>query len=195
MTEHGVSTETVWQEFRDRLFLYIRGQVRTERDAEDILQLVFTRVHSHAERLDGLESVSAWVFSIAKNAVTDHYRAEAAASRALDRFARHEEGAVSEPGAGEEEPNSALAKCLSPLVRRLPPHYAEALELAELEGLSQSEAAQRAGLSLSGMKSRVTRGRVKLKELLLQCCTVELDRRRRVVDFRAKSGCRCDECD
>jgi hypothetical protein len=72
---------------------------------------------------------------------------------------------------------------------QLPEAYREALTLTELGGLSQRDAAARAGLSLSGMKSRVQRGRAKLTELLLRCCEVELDVRRRAVGFEARSSC------
>ena len=41
------------------------------------------------------------------------------------------------------------------------------------------------------MKSRVQRGRAKLKEALLSCCAIEVDRRGGVVDVRKRKG-RCD---
>ena len=55
--------------------------------------------------------------------------------------------------------------------------------LVDLEGLVQQEAAAQLGLSLSGMKSRVQRWRRQLKGMLEACCTIELDQRRRVVDY------------
>ena len=47
----------------------------------------------------------------------------------------------------------------------------------------QAEAAGRLGLPVSGMKARVQRGRKQLKDLLLDCCDVELDRRRGVTAY------------
>src|SRR4029453_11954052 len=67
-----------------------------------------------------------------------------------------------------------LAPCLTPLMDRLPAHYREAVRLVELEGLPQRELSERFAVSLSGAKSRVQRGRDKLKDLLLRCCQVEL---------------------
>jgi RNA polymerase sigma-70 factor (ECF subfamily) len=55
------------------------------------------------------------------------------------------------------------------------------LTLTELEGLTQKEAAERLGLSLSGMKSRVQRGRLHLRDALEACCHIALDVRGRVV--------------
>ena len=76
-----------------------------------------------------------------------------------------------------------LAGCLRPMIERLSGEYRQAMILIDLEGLTQQEAAAQLGLSLSGMKSRVQRGRRQLKEMLEACCTIELDRRRGVADY------------
>jgi RNA polymerase sigma-70 factor (ECF subfamily) len=65
----------------------------------------------------------------------------------------------------------------------LPSPYREAVTLVELEGLTISEAAGMVGISLSGMKSRVQRGRAQLRELFERCCEIELDARGKVTDY------------
>ncbi len=81
----------------------------------------------------------------------------------------------------------SLAPFLSFLIEGLPSNYREALTLTELDGLTQVEMGRRLGLSPSGAKSRVQRGRAMVREQLLDCCHVELDRRRRVIDFQPAS--------
>ena len=71
-------------------------------------------------------------------------------------------------------------------VSMLPSPYREALTLTELEGLSQREAAEMLGISTSGMKSRVQRGRAKLRQALEDCCHIALDARGRVTDFEVR---------
>ena len=77
----------------------------------------------------------------------------------------------------------------------LPSPYREALTLTELEGMTQKEAAAMLGTTLSGMKSRVQRGRVYLRKALEDCCHIALDARGRVVtceprvDGRLPDGC------
>jgi RNA polymerase sigma-70 factor (ECF subfamily) len=67
--------------------------------------------------------------------------------------------------------------------------------MAEIEGLSQQEAADRLGLSLSGAKSRIQRGRSMLKEALEQCCSFELDGRGRLMGCDPKPNQRvCRDC-
>ncbi|MFO0634577.1 MAG: TauD/TfdA family dioxygenase [Nannocystaceae bacterium] len=69
----------------------------------------------------------------------------------------------------------------------LPSPYREALTLTELEGLTQREAAQMLGVSLSGMKSRVQRGRVQLRRALEGCCDIAVDARGRVIAYTPRS--------
>ncbi len=75
------------------------------------------------------------------------------------------------------------------LIDALPARYQEAVRLVDIDGIPQEEAARRVGLSLSGMKSRVQRGRLKLKQRLIGCCSVELDKRGRIIDYVSQSRC------
>jgi RNA polymerase sigma-70 factor (ECF subfamily) len=69
------------------------------------------------------------------------------------------------------------------MIERLSEDYRQAITLIDLEGLAQHEAAARLGLSVSGMKSRVQRGRRQLRAMLEACCMIALDRRRGVADY------------
>ena len=96
----------------------------------------------------------------------------------------------SAPRSSDGEPSSdalasaELAGCVAPFIEHLPPRYRDALKLVAIEGQSQKAAADRLGLSVSGMKSRVQRGRKKLKDAILRCCAVELDPRGEVIAYR-----------
>jgi len=186
-----VETEALWSELRTRLLSFLRRRVATPEDAEDLLQEVFTRIHENASTLGEVESVTGWVYRTAGNAVTDYYRRRGA-------FARATEALATAPRAGAEDSSSEeeLAQCLRPLIATLPETYGHALELTELEGRTQGEAAAALGLSLSGMKSRVQRGRTKLKEVLLECCHVEIDRRGGVAGYepRNRGAGPCGQC-
>jgi RNA polymerase sigma-70 factor (ECF subfamily) len=181
----------VWDDFHASLLAFIARRVGDRDSAEDILQEVMLRIHRHAGELERSEAVGAWVHQIARNAIADHYR-KASGRRErptgidLDR---------QQPPVLDDAPaelRSELAACLRPLLQRLAPLQRDALALTELEGLTQATAAAQLGLSLSGMKSRVQRGRVQLKELLTACCEIELDRRGAVRSYRPLGGtCAC----
>jgi RNA polymerase sigma-70 factor (ECF subfamily) len=199
MSETAVvgDVEAAWRELHDQLLGFIARRVRTREDAEDILQEVMLRVHRASGELEQVDRLTGWIYRIATNAIVDHYRKPA--RRELPTGWQLEVEAAGDLGPASilEEPDTAelraeLARCLSPLVERLPPSYRQALVLTDLEGVTQAEAAARLGLSVSGMKTRVQRGRRLLEKLLLDCCHVELDGRRGVSGYRSRRGaCEC----
>ena len=184
----AVDTTEVWWELRDRLLGFITGRVRNAADAEDILQEVMLRIHRHRDELDRVDRVSGWVYRIAANAIVDHHRRAVRRERPAGVTVDPDEPypvRVLDRGAGVD-PREELAGCLRPLIDRLPDIYREAITLTDLVGVSQTAAADRLGLSVSGAKSRVQRARRLLKESLLACCEVDRDRRGAVVGFRPR---------
>jgi RNA polymerase sigma-70 factor (ECF subfamily) len=190
--------DAIGRELHQRVLGYVARRVGSREDAEDIAQEVMLRIHRHSAELVHVERMSAWVYRVAGNAITDHYR----------RAARREVPSGQAADVPEPEPDTAasawmepdtdqlrqqLAACLAPLVERLSASYRHALELTELNGISQTEAAPRLGLSVSGMKTRVQRARGQLRDRLLECCQVELDRRRSVTDIRPRAD-GCETC-
>ena len=192
--EHSAETERIWQEMHDRLLSYINRRVEPVQDAEDILQDVFLRIHASLSNLNDTQSVTAWVYQIARNAITDYYRKRASAGKAMagltvDALASTNYLAEDDPTAEAE-----FTRCLEPLLNELPAPYRQALVLTELNGVTQKNAAGQLGLSVSGMKARVQRGRSKLKDVIDDCCSVELDRRGGLVDYHRRDGSTCEGC-
>ena len=122
------------------------------------------------------ERFAGWMFRIANSAI---------AERGRDRR-RHPVANAVEPAEAPPPPDAdrtaadALARCLTIFVARLPSPYREAITLVELEGMTIRAAAEVMGVSLSGAKSRVQRGRARLREMLEACCEIALDARRAV---------------
>ncbi|MEZ0485554.1 RNA polymerase sigma factor [Fibrella aquatica] len=61
------------KQYGGRLFGFIRDRVRTEEDAEDILQDVWYQL-SRVVDLDQIASLSGWLYEVARNRITDRYR-------------------------------------------------------------------------------------------------------------------------
>jgi RNA polymerase sigma-70 factor, ECF subfamily len=192
-------TQQIWVEFGDRLRAFITRRVESDADADDILQDVFLRIHRHVETVERRERLVSWLFQVTRNAIVDYYRAPVR-RRELPAGAPHDlEGGHQDQGwnrIGDDESRTAkreLAACLGPMIDQLPPLYRNAVTLVDLEGLPQQEAAARSGLSLSGMKSRVQRGRQALEHLLHDCCRIELDAGGRITDYQPR-GDGCGPC-
>jgi RNA polymerase sigma-70 factor (ECF subfamily) len=188
----GADVERLWADFSQDLHRYIARRVRRPEDAEDILQTVFLRIQAKSPTLREDERLLGWIYTLARNAITDHHRL---ASNRRELPVEDFPGPldlIQDDEGDEQTAEAELATCLRPMLAKLPPEQAAALELVELRGVSQVEAALLAGVSVSGMKSRVQRGRARLRELLLTCCSVSQDVRGRVQDFEPRaSGCSC----
>ncbi len=85
-----------------------------------------------------------------------------------------------------------VASWLPELIESLPERYREPMRLVELEGMSQRQVAEHLGLSASGARSRVQRGRRLLRERLEACCTLQRQGAR-VVGVQPGPGCCSDQ--
>jgi len=181
------ATEELWDSFGDRLKDFVRKHARNDADVDDILQDVFVKVHRGVGTLRQQDRLVPWLFQIARNTITDHYRRQSKLADGLEEDVP--EMAAERSGLDDEREAYSWVKAM---VDELPPAYREAILLTEFDGISQREMSRQLGISFSGAKSRVQRARAKLKDKLLDCCHFELDRRGGVIDYRSKeSVCGC----
>ena len=177
-----------WIDTVDRLQDFVAARVDDRELAADITQDVIMRSIASGA-LDRVDNPVAWLYRSARNAVIDHYRTRRTHA-ALDSI-----DAWPEPD-GDDLPNDAtreLSRCLQPMLDQLASAARDALVRVDVDGQTQLRAARELGLSLSGMKSRVQRARRDLKDLLEQCCVVDVDRRGGVADYHPTAGpCGCD---
>jgi len=126
------------------------------------------------------ERFTSWLFQVARNAMAEHLR-----TRAWHPLAdpSDSESSSTEPIDDDREVTRSLASCISIFMARLPSPYRDAVTLVELEGLTMREAAELISISVSGMKSRVQRGRAQLRQLFEDCCEIALDARGKVIDY------------
>ena len=198
MPDVSLSTEDVWSELRANIRGFVGRRVRQPADVDDIVQRVFLQVHRALPTLRDSDRLHAWVYQTTRRAIADYYRApshtrEVPAGAAVD-LASYVADAADD--VADESALQELSTCLKPLIRSLGPADREALQLVEFEGVTQVEAAERLGLSVSGMKSRVQRARQQLRAIVDACCEVELDRRGSITSYapRRSSACECGDC-
>ena len=183
--------QKMWQDTHTGLRAFIAKRVANEAEADDIVQEVWLKIQRGLDGLQDQSRLISWIYQIARHAIIDHYRVPRRRREMPAGLAADLESYQTLPTRQtmREEPGllrAELAGCLRPMIERLPEEYRQAVTLVDLEGLTQQEAAAQLGLSLSGMKSRVQRGRRQLKGMLDACCTIELDRRRGVIDYEVR---------
>jgi RNA polymerase sigma-70 factor, ECF subfamily len=172
-----------WNEIEGRLRPYVARRVASS-DVDDVVQEIFVKIHRGIANLRDGERFGGWVYRIAQHVIADLGRA-----RTRDPLARATEP-TKEPESSDEEDaqlQADLGECVALFVGRLPSPYREAITLTELEGLTQKDAADMLGISLSGMKSRVQRGREKIRDMFDECCRISVDARGNVLDCRPRA--------
>ena len=191
--------EPPWEELDANLRAFIGRRIRNQADVDDLVQRVLLQIVKGLASVRDTERLHAWVYRTARNVIVDHYRSapvrrELPSGDAID-IADMQQPGVPEPAGDDERAALAeLAACLAPMLQRLPPAHREAIEMTELGGLNQAAAARQSGVSVSGMKSRVQRGRRELRTLLDQCCRIQLDCRGGVVAYAPRAADGCDPC-
>ncbi len=174
--------ESIWEAYCCRLKAFLRSRVADEAEAEDLLQEVFLRVHRHLCCLPQPEKMDSWIYQIARNLVIDAYRKHHESTELPEEL-------PAEDAFPEEDPQTELSLSIKDLVMELPSPYREAPLLTEYEGISQVELARKLKLSVSAAKSRVQRARDKLRDMLLACCHISLDRRGHILDYYERCCC------
>ncbi|MGI9950077.1 RNA polymerase sigma factor SigZ [Vibrio hyugaensis] len=170
-----------WLAHKEQLKNYIVKQTGDPDLADDILQEVYIKASQKIDQLEARSKIKSWLYRITHNAIMDHYRSHRSYEELIDNQ-------VEEELPIELENLQNIGQCLRPMFDCLPEKYRQAMVLAELDGLPQQTVADQLGLSLSGTKSRIQRGRVKLKEILMDCCNIEVGREG-IVDFSPKPEC------
>jgi RNA polymerase sigma-70 factor (ECF subfamily) len=170
-----------WKVLRRELRSFILKRVHDKAVADDLTQDVFLKVHASIDRLKHAEKLTAWIYQITRNTINDYFRKK---SRSIDPLDIDWES-------DSNNLNECVASCLKDLILTLPEKYREALQLAELDQVSQLQLAERLGISYSGAKSRVQRARLLLKQKMDEVLVVKTDTYGNVIVCEDKNPCCC----
>jgi RNA polymerase sigma-70 factor (ECF subfamily) len=160
---------TIWTDFHKELKAFILNKTRNTVDTEDILQEVFIKIIRNIDKVNQAENLRNYLYGIVRNAINDYFRNR---KQVIDNSEIEEKLTEEET----QSLNITIAECcIKPFINKLPENYREALLITEFQDISQKELAEKLNISYSGAKSRVQRGKEKLKELLIQCCAYKSD--------------------
>jgi RNA polymerase sigma-70 factor (ECF subfamily) len=157
---------------QDRIFAGVVRQVRDEHLALDITQDAFVQAYKAIDTFDSRAKFTTWLYRIAMNLITSHYRHQGAQKRGGDKSktSLNVEG-MPEPGSDERSPDElAEANDTGAQVRAaidsLEEDYRVVVVLRDLQDMSYEEIAETLDIAAGTVRSRLHRGREKLKEKL-----------------------------
>lgn len=184
------STESIWQACSDQLKAYIVKRMPDPSLADDILQETFIKIHENIHSIKDDTKICIWVYQIAKNTINDYYRKQKIEFSDIQALPE-EEFKDDEKEKLEDDPTEHIASGLQKMINSLPEKYAQALNMVEIQGLSQTQLAQELNISVSGAKSRVQRGRQMLKDSLMNCFHYEFDKYGTIISYHPIGCCCC----
>lgn len=175
---------TIWINFHKELKAFILNKTRNSADTDDILQDVFIKIIRNIDKVNQAENLKNYLYGIVRNSINDYFKNKKIASTSVEIVEKITEEDT-------QSLNRTIAECcIKPFINKLPNDYREALLLTEFQNISQKELAEKLNISYSGAKSRVQRGREKLKQLIQDCCSYESDNYGNLIAIENKNcGC------
>jgi len=166
------------------LFLFVKKRISIQEDAEDITQDVFLKLSK--SDIDNIENLKSWLYSIAKNTIIDFYRKKKVQTKEIDDAIYFEDNK-------DEKTVEELSQCISLFIDELPKEYNLVMRLSDLEEIPQKEIAEKLDMNYVTVRSKIQRGRKKLKNLFSECCTISQGTTGSILDYNRNKGCNGDK--
>lgn len=175
----------IHKEFHKLLYNFISKRVRDKADAEDLLQEVFIKIATKIDSLDEDEKLKSWIFTITRNTIIDYYRKNSNTIKTEITEKIREEFSAED----DLDSTKGMDKCLKGFIQQLPDEYRDVIIDSELKGIKQKDLADKYNLAYPSLRSRVQRGRSRLKDMLLKCCNIKSDSRGNIIDIEFQNPC------
>ena len=170
-----LSAEQVYHDYAPRVFNTARRMLSSDVDAEDVTQDVLLQVVRKLPTFRGDSAFPTWLHRVTVNAALSHRRKRAVreerrAGDPLDAYL--DESSAEDPGRSWTLGPDALMlvrerrRQIERAVAALPEVYRQVFVLADVEGLPNGDIAERTGLSLPAVKSRLHRARLLMRDAL-----------------------------
>lgn len=176
---------TIYTQFHTELLRYVKSKVRSPEDAEDILQNVFIKITSGVGNLSEDVKLKSWLFTVTRNTIIDYYRVHSNKKNVTTS----EEIQEDIPELDGDDSTKGLDQCIGSMISLLPDEYREIIIESEIKGVKQKDLAERYGIAYPSMRSKVQRGRERLKQLFHNCCHISTDVRGNIIDAQGKGNC------
>jgi len=135
-------------------------------EAEDLTQDIFLKLYNSLSKYDFKKNFNAWLITLTKNYLIDHYRRTKWEKKTRDNFNDYSLAANSDESPETEILREESKKIIWESFNHLSPEIRMAVILRDIQGKKYEEAAEIMDLPLGTVKSRVNRGRIQLAKIL-----------------------------
>ncbi|MDD5565273.1 MAG: sigma-70 family RNA polymerase sigma factor [Candidatus Omnitrophica bacterium] len=167
---HTPSLESIFQEYKGKVFRLALSIARNEKDAEDILQNTFVKIVTHLNRFKGTSKLSTWIYKIAYNEALMYLRKKRRQKRVSDSFKAQvatQDIYINWPKLPDAQLlQQELKNKVDTALKNMPLVYKIPLVLDSTDDLALKDIAKILKLRLNAVKTRLHRGRLMLKNIL-----------------------------
>lgn len=161
---------------------YFTKHVKRKEDADDLTQEVWLKALKNSESLKMVKETQSWFFTIARNTLIDFYRKKKENVNFDSNFLTS--NSISE---SDERLKEQLQTCLSDYIKSLKGDVKQLILEADIKGVSQKELANQLNIPYPTLRSKLQRGRTKIKKMYERDCHLEIGKRGEVLDCRCKN--------
>ena len=160
--------ELLMEKHESKMYAVALRMCKNREDAQDCLQDAMLRIYKALPSFKGQSSFSTWAYRITMNTCLDDLRRKKVRqAQSLDQMLEIGWSPVDENNSTERHfENSELKRNLSKAIQTLPEEMRAAVVLRDVQGFSYEEIASILSTNVGTVKSRISRGREKLREIL-----------------------------
>ena len=163
------SFNEIVERFKDKLLNFINGYMHDYETSQNLLQDTFMKVYTHGDSYKEISKFSTWIYTISGNlARTELRKIKRRKTYTFSSLSTQDrEFIVESPESNTVEENTqTFNKNIQIALSNLPDEMRTIIILRDIQELSYEEISKIIDLPLGTVKSRINRGRIKLKELL-----------------------------
>jgi len=159
--------------YRDKLLNYINGFMNEIAVSENLVQDTLLKAYTNADKYQEIAKFSTWIYTIAKNcALTEYRKIKRRKTFSFSQLSSKDNEFTLERIQGEENQDlssdTATYNAIRGAISKLPGEFREIIILKDIQEHSYDEISSITSLALGTVKSRINRGRKKLKEIIEQ---------------------------
>ena len=160
--------ELLMEKHESKMYAVALRMCQNREDAQDCLQDAMLRIYKALPSFKGQSSFSTWAYRITMNTCLDELRRKKVRqASSLDQMLDLGWSPVDENNSTEHHAdNMELKRNLSRAIQTLPEEMRAAVVLRDVQGFSYDEIAEMLSTNVGTVKSRISRGREKLREIL-----------------------------
>ncbi|HUT70930.1 MAG TPA: RNA polymerase sigma factor [Desulfatiglandales bacterium] len=166
----------VYHNYYDRVRRFIVILIRDDWVADDLVQETFVRAQENLARLRDHSKLSSWIFRIAYNCCQDHFR-QLKKDSFNERIALEKTEGFREAFVQKELEQIEMGKCVQDQINLLPESLRTVIVLSDIMDFTHHEISEVLGIRVENVKVRLHRARKRLKAILEDKCSFEVDER------------------